>query len=198
MLPVSLLAMEFWFGGRKWWRLVPFFLVSLSFGIQAILANPGTPRGTYSLSLAPLDLWKTASFYSSQIWLIPFAALPMLAVPFLVSKRNVWLGLLLSVSTLVPVLILPNRISGAYLYLPLAGLAIAIAGFAEGKTLVPVAVAIALWFPFNVYRLFKNQAVLVRQATANRAYVQTLSEAAIEAGYMFHTGLRVHTETFEL
>ena len=36
-----------------------------------------------------------------------------------------WLGLVLCVTALAPVLILPNRMSGAYLYLPLAGVAIA-------------------------------------------------------------------------
>ncbi len=178
MLPIVLLAIEFWFGGRKWWRLIPFFLVSLSFGIQGILANQSTPRGTYSLSFAPLDLWKTVSFYSSQILLIPFAGILILAVPFLVRKRNVWLGLVLCVTTLALVLILPNRVSGAYLYLPLAGLAIAIAGFAEGKALLAVAVALGLWIPLNIFQLLKRQAVLIQQASANQSYVQTLSEAA--------------------
>jgi hypothetical protein len=178
MLPIALLAVEFWFGGRKWWRLVPFFLVSLSFGLQGVLTNHPTHDGTYSLSLAPLDLWKTVSFYSSQILLVPYAGLLILAAPFLVRKRNVWVGLILCVTTLVPMLILPNRISGAYLYLPLAGIAIAIASLAEGKALLPVAVALALWFPLNVYRLSKNQAVLERQAAADRSYVRTLSEAA--------------------
>ena len=178
MLPVSMLAIEYWFGGRKWWRPIPFFLVSLSFGIQGILANR-TSHATYSLSLTPLDVWKTISFYSSQIWLIPFAGLLLLAVPFLLRNRTVWMGLTLGLTTLIPVLVLPNRISGAYLYLPLAGVAIAIACFTQGKALLPVAVALGLWFPFNIYHLLKNQALLIRQASANRAYVETLSSAAL-------------------
>ena len=178
MLPVCVLAIELWFGGGKWWRPIPFFLVSLSFGLQAILANRGAPQGTYALSLAPADLWKTIYFYSSQIWLVPFFGLLILAVPFLERKRSVWFGLALFGAALMPVLILPNRISGAYLYLPLAGLAIATANFAEGKPLLPVAIVLGLWFPFNIYHLFRNQTVLLRQAAANRSYVQTLTAAA--------------------
>ena len=177
MLPVSLLAMEFWFGGHKWWRLVPFFLISLSLGLPGVLGNQ-TANSSYSFSFAPLDLWKTISFYASQVLLIPLAGLLILAVPFLVHKRAVWLGLILFVTTLVPVLILPNRISGAYLYLPLAGIAIAIGSFAESKMLRPVALALALWFPLNIYQLWKNQAVLIRQAAANRAFVEMLSAEA--------------------
>jgi len=176
-LPVALLAMEFWFGGRKWWRPLPFLLVSLSFGVQGIVVNRAE-HSTYSLSFAPADLWKTISFYSSQILLIPFAGLAVLLLPALVRRRGVWLGIILGVTSLAPVLLLPDRISGAYLYLPLAGLALAIAFIAEDKWLVPVLVVLGIWFPLNLYRLHENQSVLHRQAAANRAYVQTLSEAA--------------------
>src|SRR6476646_2075388 len=40
MLPAVLLGYEMWFGKRRWKPLAPFFLVSLSFGVQGILRNP--------------------------------------------------------------------------------------------------------------------------------------------------------------
>src|SRR5438046_10191882 len=45
MLPVVLLCYEHWLGKRHWKRLIPFFAVSLLFGIQA-LATVGTHTGT--------------------------------------------------------------------------------------------------------------------------------------------------------
>src|ERR1022692_3501260 len=40
MLPAVLACYEIWFGKRQWRPLIPFFLVSLSFGLQGIFRNP--------------------------------------------------------------------------------------------------------------------------------------------------------------
>src|SRR5215467_14163882 len=40
MLPFVLAAYEYWFGKRRWMPLAPFFIVSLSFGLQGVFLNP--------------------------------------------------------------------------------------------------------------------------------------------------------------
>ncbi len=177
VLPLSLFAIEYWFGGRKWWRPVPFLLAGLSFGIQGIIANRNA-QTTYSLSISPASLVKTISFYSSEIWVIPFAGLLLLAIPYFVRNRAVWLGILIGITTITPVLLIANRISGAYLYLPLAGLAVGIACFAESQPVLSVLAVFLAWSGLNLTQLDKNQRAIKHQANSNRAYVQTLSEKA--------------------
>ena len=45
MLPVALACYELWFGGKRWKRLVPFFAISLLFGVQVLILRPG--QGQY-------------------------------------------------------------------------------------------------------------------------------------------------------
>ena len=50
MLPLVLALYEFWFGKRAWKRLIPFFALSLCFGIQAVLHNSTAPKNDYSMT----------------------------------------------------------------------------------------------------------------------------------------------------
>src|SRR5580704_16245638 len=80
MLPAVLGYYEFLLvKDRNWKRLIPFFAVSLLFGLQSILLNPN-PDNNYTFRFTPAAFWKCLSFYSSQIFLIPYAGLPLAAL----------------------------------------------------------------------------------------------------------------------
>jgi hypothetical protein len=127
MLPVALACYELWFGKRRWKYLLPFFAVSLSFGLQGILRSPGTGND-YSFHFTFDSLAHTAPFYAGRFFLLPYLgfAIPLL---FIVARnRRLWFGLAAMSLFLFPLLFLPGRVFSAYCYLPLAGLAIALTG----------------------------------------------------------------------
>ena len=101
MLPAVLACYEVWIGQRRWKRLVPFFAVSLLFGIQAAILP--VHRGTrYEMQLGLNSLATTICFYSSQLFLLPYAGLLLLALPFFVRDRRLWLGLAAMLLLLIP------------------------------------------------------------------------------------------------
>jgi hypothetical protein len=131
MLPVVLGAFEIWFGKRRWKPLVPFFLASLSFGVQGILGNPNRDND-YTFRFTAAALAKTSAFYAGRVFLTPYLGFVAPAFAFLARNRRTWFGLAAMGLFFLPVLFLPGRLFSAYCYLPFAGLAIAIAGLAEG------------------------------------------------------------------
>jgi hypothetical protein len=181
MLPVILTLYEYWLGEKRWKPLIPFWAVSLIFGAQALLGNAGT-NTEYTLQFTPQAISKTVSFYSSQLFLVPYLGLVMLALPLVVRDRRLNWGLAFLCLMPVPVLLLPGRLYGAYLYLPLAGAAIALAALAA--RLKPVhaaalaAVFFAIWIPWNYGHLRTLRRALLAAANENRTYVATLAQMA--------------------
>jgi hypothetical protein len=166
---------ELWFGERRWKRLIPFFAVALAFGLQGLFFNPNV-ENDYTLRLTPLGLWKSVSFYSSQVFLLPFAGLALLGVPFLVRDKRVRFGIFSAALVLAPLLLLPNRIFGAYLYLPLALLA---AAFPAVETRLAAALAgafFAVWIFWNHVQLRAHRRATLAIADENRSYVAQLGE----------------------
>ena len=74
MLPLALLAAEYYFGTGSWKRrlirLAPFFLVSMSFGLQAVLTSP-RHNDAYTFRLTSHALRKTSAYYAGRIFLAP-------------------------------------------------------------------------------------------------------------------------------
>ncbi|MGH9658247.1 MAG: hypothetical protein ACRD96_06865, partial [Bryobacteraceae bacterium] len=105
MLPAELAAYEWWFGERNWKRLAPFAAVSLCFGAQALSVRPAS-NDEYTLRLAPWTIWKCVAFYSSQILLVPFAGLFLVAAAWLARDRRVRFGLTMTALLLAPLLLL--------------------------------------------------------------------------------------------
>jgi hypothetical protein len=177
MLPVLLAAFEIWFGQRRWKPLVPFFLTSLSFGVQGILGNPNKDND-YTFRFTAAALAKTSVFYAGRVFLIPYLGFvaPVLAfvarghVP---SARRTWFGLEAMGLFLLPVLFLPGRMFSAYCYLPFAGLAIAITGLAEGTSPAALALFLALWLPMDLQELRLRR----RETLANDDEVRTWMSA---------------------
>ena len=172
MLPAVLLAYEFWFGKRRWKPLVPFFLVSLSFGVQGILGNPNKDND-YTFRFTAAALAKTSVFYAGRVFLIPYLGFVVPAFAFLGRNRRTWFGLAAMGLFLFPVLFLPGRMFSAYCYLPFTGLAIAITGLAEAASPAALALFLALWLPMDLHELRLRR----RETLANDDAVRTWMNA---------------------
>jgi hypothetical protein len=175
MLPAVLACYEFTLGERKWKPLVAFFAASLGMGIQGIFFNPNVGND-YTLRLTAAGLWSAARFYASQVLLIPYAGFALLALPLLTRRRRVWFGLAMALLTLAPMLLLSNRLYAAYLYLPLAGLALAFPPIESRRAQVLAAAVFLVWIPFNYGRLRENRRAALTIAQENRAYVEAVGK----------------------
>ena len=91
MLPLVLVCYEYWFGKRRWLRLAPFFLVSLSFGIQGILLNPNQDND-YTFRFTPAALAKTSVFYADRLFLVPYLGFLLPAAAYVSRNRRTWFG----------------------------------------------------------------------------------------------------------
>ncbi|MCU1329561.1 MAG: hypothetical protein JWN34_4931 [Bryobacterales bacterium] len=177
MLPIVLLAWEFWLGdeteGRKrYWRLWPFFLASLSFGLQGLIFNPNK-NNDYTFRLEIRSLRLTVPFYGRR--LLMFRGSGWLLVPLLfVRDRRVWFGLAGMMAFLSLLLFLPGRRFEAYAYLPLACVAIAVAAAATRFQPIWGALLLAAWLPWNVLQVRKEQREVLRQDDVAAAFVESL------------------------
>ena len=151
MLPAVLVVYEYWFGGRKFKILIPFLLVSLSFGLQGLLRNPNKDND-YTLRFTLDALRRTIPFYANRFLMVRFGGLALFGLA-LMKDRRIWFGLAAMSLLMVTLLFLPARLYEAYLYLPLAFAAIALAAAAAHVNPVWAWIALAVWMPFNMREL---------------------------------------------
>jgi hypothetical protein len=178
-LPAALLAWEWFIGGRKWKRLIPYFLISLNFGLQALWMNRTiAPDAGYALRLDPATLWHTIVFYSSAIVFLPFAGLALLLVPIFTRDRRVHVGLIFTAALFVPMLVLPSRLETVYWYIPMVGLAIAAAALASRVPRWAIALFFLAWFPLNYHMMKPKRSELLAHGDQVRWYVGGLQEYA--------------------
>ncbi|MCE5306983.1 MAG: hypothetical protein LLG20_05030 [Acidobacteriales bacterium] len=176
MLPAVLVCYEYWLGERKWKPLVAFLAASLVMGLQGVFLNRGA-ENAYALHFTPASLWSAIRFYSSQVLLASYAGLALLALPFVVRRKRVWFGMAMAVLTLIPMLLLTNRLYSAYLYVPMAGLALAFPPIVTRRARIIAAAAFLLWIPFNYNRLRAERRTALTIAHENRAYVEQVGKA---------------------
>jgi hypothetical protein len=174
MLPVVLLLWEAWLGKRRWKRLMPFFAVSLLFGLQGALLNPNVDND-YTLRFTPAAFWASLKYYSSRVLLIPFGGFLLILVAWGVKDRKVRFGLAAMALLFLPLLFLPGRLFSAYCYLPLAGLAIAAGALAARYHAAFAALFLLAWLPWNFGELRARRRHVLAVAEENRAYVSTVS-----------------------
>jgi hypothetical protein len=177
VLPVALLAYEAWFGNKRWKRLIPFFLISLCFGIQALL-SPQPAGSAYAFVFTPAAMWQTLQFYSSRIFLLPFAGLVLVAIPFVMRDRRIWLGAVILTVFFIPLMFLPLRIFPAYTYVPLTGAAIEVAVLAGMVTPAAVVAFFALWIPWNILELRADRKTTLTADDQVRIYAGALMDFA--------------------
>jgi hypothetical protein len=177
MLPAVLACYELWFGQRRWKRLIPFFAVSLLFGIQAALLP--VHRGTrYEMQLGVGALATTIGFYSSQLFLLPYAGLLLIALPFVIRDRRLWLGFAAMCLLLIPLLLLPGRLYAVYWYVPLIGVAVMLASLADGHYRWAAILLLALWIPWDFVHFRELRRTNQRLEQQNRAYVGAIEKFA--------------------
>jgi hypothetical protein len=178
-LPVALLAWEWFIGGRKWKRLVPYFAISLNFGLQAIWANRiNAPDSGYALVFKPAILWHTIVFYSSAIVFLPYAGLALLLAPLFTRDRRVWVGLIFVAALFVPMLVLPSRLETVYWYIPAIGLTIAVAALATRAPPWAIALFFLAWFPLNYHMMKPKRSEMLAHGDQVRWYLGGLLDYA--------------------
>src|SRR5579871_3615224 len=142
MLPAVLAGYEWIYRRRNWRPLIPFFLASISFGVQGILRNPNHDNAyTFHFTLAALIAG--AQFYAAALFGVPFLGFALLAVPVLKRERRMLFGLAATVILLVPLVFLPGRLFSAYWYVPLAGAAIMLSSLAQTRYGIAVEILLA-------------------------------------------------------
>jgi hypothetical protein len=175
MLPAVLALYEFVLGEKKWKPLVPFFLVSLSFGLQALITNAGT-NDAYTLKLSGTTLLNAVLFYLPKFLLAGAATLAaVLAIVFL-KDRRAWIGVGAALLFLVPLLALPNRMYSVYLYVPLLGAAIAVAAILDRTKAYGALLFLAIWLPVTYVQMREYRKGALTVADENRAYVAGLAD----------------------
>ena len=181
MLPAVLATYVMLLGVKHWKRLIPFFAISLSFGIQALVQSQakGSPN-PYSFRFTLAALAETVPFYALTLFPIPCAGLATLALPFLVRNRRVWFGWTAACLFLAPLLFLPGRMFAVYWYLPMTGLAIALAAVAASgrRQAMAVVALLALWGPWNAIQTKRVHRSILQIQNLSRAYVSGLERLA--------------------
>jgi hypothetical protein len=179
MLPVALLAYELLLGQRKWKPLIPYFAVSLNFGLQALWWNRHLPQhNPYALTFTPHGLWNTVAAYSSSILFLPLAGMALLLLPIFLRDRRLYLGLILMGALLAPMLALPGRVENAYWYTPMIGLGVVVAAIASRMPRWAIAVVFILWFPLNYMVLREKRRSILAIADEDRWYTTGLLDFA--------------------
>jgi hypothetical protein len=177
MLPVVLTAYELWFGGKRWKRLIAFFAVSILFGVQALIVRPG--QGEYQLQVGWGAQTATIGYYASRLLFVPYAGLAVLVLPFAIRRRQVWFGFVTMGALLSILLLLPGRLFAVYWYVPLVGVAIIVAGSAQGRRHAgAVWVLLALWIPWDFVNFREARRASQRQEQDYRAYVASIEKFA--------------------
>ncbi len=176
MLPFVLIAWEHWFGERRYVRLLPFVLTSVSFGLQGMLRNPNIDN-EYTFRFTWKALVATVPFYARRVFLFRGSAL-LLAPLLLIRDRRIWFGFAAAVAFIFILLFLPGRLYEAYIYLPLACVALAMAAAASRVRAAWAWVVLICWMPLNVRILHKEQNAKLIADDKAFAFVEALNRFA--------------------
>ncbi|MCU0247584.1 MAG: hypothetical protein MUC42_13500 [Bryobacter sp.] len=164
-LPVAIAAWEWWLGERRWKRVLPFFAISASFGLQALFANTKSDSN-YTLRFSFEAFRATTAFYLPKIFVTRWwpAVLPLF---WWVRDKRVGFGLVLFAACAAPMFFLPGRLFSVYLYVPWFGLAIFAAALAERGKLWIVLLILASWWWLQYQRMkdFRREELGVARET---------------------------------
>ncbi|MBI5281114.1 MAG: hypothetical protein HY858_05475 [Candidatus Solibacter usitatus] len=174
-LPAVLLAWEWMLGEKRWKRVLPYAAIAASFALQAMMLNRGT-NDDYTLRFTAAAVMKTFGYYSSQVLLAPYAGVLLIALAAWTKDRRVRFGLLALALLMGPMWFLPGRLFAVYLYVPLIGLAVAAAFFAEKCKPAYVTVFFVLWLPVNYLLLRQQRGAALTVAMENQLYVEAVGK----------------------
>jgi hypothetical protein len=181
MLPVVLLLYEWFFGrqnnsGRLRWKpLIPFFLMSLSFGLQSLMI-PRIPVTGYTIQLTSASLWSGITYYGGKLLYAPLAG-PIVSIGLLfLRQRIVTWGILGFWVLIAPMFCFPGRQFEAYLYVPLLMFAVAVAGVAQWKPWWAVLFLI-FWIPASYDELRTQRKPLIAYHHDHVPYVNQILQS---------------------
>jgi hypothetical protein len=174
MLPLALLAYELLEGQKNWKRLIPYFVISLNFGLQGLLLNPNK-NNEYAMHFTFDTIWKSWSYYSTELFFMPYL---LLLTAILLRDRRIYFGLITTLVLLFPMLLLPGRQFAAYWYVPLIGVGIMAAILAARAPQWALVGFFVVWLAFNYTVLRQKRRAILATADANRLYVAAVSDFA--------------------
>lgn len=176
-VPFILVCYEYLLGSFRLRFLVWHLAGAVWFGAQALFSQGGR-GGDYGLRLTPLTFWQTLDYYASQVLLVRHAGFGLALLPVWIRDRRLWWGMAAAALWLGPMLLVPGRRFGAYLYLPLAGLAVAVAAVSERVGWKWMAAPLALWLGFNYAEMRSKRRATLAEAEETAAYVYSLADLA--------------------
>lgn len=177
MLPLVLAYYEAHFGARQWRKLVPFFAVAFWLGLQAVVVWEDKNE-EYSLSVGPQTLPQTVVFYFRHLCKTPALALAAMAFFWRWKDPRLRFGLAAMGFFMIPMLLLPQRMSGAFLYVPLLGFCIATAVVAERLRPAYVALFFLVWWTWGYAQLRPYRSREFLAAAESRSFFTTLAKHA--------------------
>lgn len=165
------------------WRLAPFYLAAVSFGLQA-LAQPQRPNHDYDLHLSAGTVLASAVFYAGKSFFLPFSGFILLILPFLAKpgqrRQQALFGIALFSLLLAPMLVFPGRLQGTYLYGPMLGAAMILAVLPTDWRVA--ALLMALWLPVDYWQVREGRRDILRLGHENGPYVTQVRQALQEHG----------------
>jgi hypothetical protein len=134
----------------------------------------GAEQNSYSLAFTPEAFWQTVRFYSSELFFLPYAGLLLVPAFFLTKDNRVRLGLAGAVLLMGPLWFLPGRLFSVYLYLPMIGLAIALAFVSQNRRTWVLIAAFTLWIPANYMIMRDKRKATLAAAEVAKPYVEAV------------------------
>jgi hypothetical protein len=178
MLPAVLAAYELLLGNRNWKRLIPYFAISLNFGLQGLLENRRHAEYGYTLHFTPGDLGTSLTYYATELLLNPYFCVLLLIVVVLARDARVYFGFLTMLFLLFPMLPLTGRWFSVYWYVPMIGVSLIVAALCAAGQRWLVVGAMACWLLGNYALLQQKQKVILDAANDNRTYFDSLTALA--------------------
>lgn len=191
MLPLALLAYE-WLIARelnpanseipaikgnqiRWKPLIPFFLMSLSFGLQSLMMPKGPETG-YTMHLNAATIWSGAAYYGGKLLYAPLSGLIVSIGLLILRKPIVTWGVLGFWIMIAPMFGFPARESGAYLYVPMLLFAGAVAGIVQWKPWWAALFAL-IWIPASYDQLREQRKPLIAYHYDHLPYVTQIVDS---------------------
>lgn len=160
-------------------RAIPFFLVSLNFGFQALRVNRSR-ESVYTLRFTPSALMATIPFYLKHAVLNQLGALVLAPLAWFAREKEFWRYAAGSVALMVPLLFLPGRLFSVYLYVPMIPMAVGLAVLFARVPRAALALGLALFLGLDYQRLREKRKEELAIAQENQAWVTQLASAHLK------------------
>ena len=162
---------------RQWRRLIPFFAISAWFGVQAAFTFRGQ-QTEYRFTPTAGGLWHSLEFYASRVFLMPAAGFGLALAPTFWRDRRFLFGCASFWTLLLPMLLLSEHLNDTYLYVPMLGVAVALAALFEKGGRYAIVAFFLVWIPFDYQTLRARRSGSLQEAAENRPYAAAVAEIA--------------------